>query len=125
LPDWDFGKQVVYAEGCSVGHSAAQATGAEPAPSARKPDNATMPTLLTSDAQKTVGQNAAAKVGRELVLHEGRQLAAFGLDVGEKLQPVRLHGPVEHGRLRLPAFIRRRLTRRRVGMADRSLGKHR
>ena len=102
---------MVHTESRGIGHSATKTTGAESAPLARKADGATVPTLLAPDAQKAVGQNAAAEIGRELVAHEGRQLAAFCLDLSQELEPMRLQGLVEQRRFRLPARVLRRAMR--------------
>jgi hypothetical protein len=96
---------MVHTESCGIGHSAPETARAESASLARKGDDAIVPAVLAPDAQETMGQDATAEVRLELIAHEGRQLAAFRLNLGEKLQPVSLQGPVEQRRLRLPALV--------------------
>jgi hypothetical protein len=43
-----------------------------------------VPTVFASDAKKAVNWNATAKIGLELVKHEGGQFAAHCFQVGQK-----------------------------------------
>lgn len=87
-------KEVVHAEGGGIGHSAAETAGTKSAPFAREGDDAAMAALGATHAQKSVRQDAAAEVDREFVAYKGRKLAAAGLDLADKLQPVFLQRPV-------------------------------
>ena len=73
----------------------------------------TLPAVFTSDAKKAVHEDATTKVRLELVKHEGGQIAASRLQIGQECRPGLLYRSVQQGSLGTMALVR---ARGRVGV---------
>jgi hypothetical protein len=58
-----------------------------------------VPTVIASDTKKAVHEDAATKVGLELVKHEGGQFSSACFQIRQKRRPVFLYRSVEQGGL--------------------------
>jgi hypothetical protein len=95
LPGRHFGEKVIHAESCRVGHPATKTARAKSTSFARESHNFAVPTVFAPDAKKAVNWNATAKIGLELVKHEGGQFAASRFQIRQERRQVILYGSVE------------------------------
>ena len=86
---------MIYAESCRVGHPATKTARAKATSFARESHNFAVPTVFASDAKKAVNWNATAKIGLELVNHEGGQFTASRFQIRQERRQVILYGSVE------------------------------
>jgi hypothetical protein len=117
LSSGDAGKEIVHTESRFVGHPTAEASRAKSTALAGECDHAAMPALSAADTQKAVRRNAATKVGFEFVEHEGGQLAAACVHVGQEGRPVFLDRSIEPRRFGTMARVRLVASRRVPGIA--------
>jgi hypothetical protein len=75
-----------------------------------------VPTVFASDAKKAVNWNATAKIGLELVKHEGGHFAASRFKIRQECRPVFAYRSEKQGRFGAMAFVRER-ARGRVSVA--------
>jgi len=100
------GKRIVNTEGGRVGHTATKTARARSASFARESHNSAVPTVFASDAKKAVNWNATAKIGLELVKHEGGQFAAFRFQISQERRQVFLYRSVKQSRFGTMTLVR-------------------
>jgi len=126
LPDRNLGQNAVGEMRGGISHATAAAGGAEAAPFAGEGHEAVAATVVAAQAQKTVGEDAAAQEGAEFLLDEaGHGMPAFGRP-GQEAPELLANRPVEEGLLGAVGGVARTRVRtgeRVVGGSDR-LGGH-
>jgi hypothetical protein len=89
------GEKVIHTVSCRVGHPATETARAKSTSFARERYNSAVPTVFAPDAKKAVNWNATAKIGLELVKHEGWQFAASRFQIRQERRQVILYRSVE------------------------------